>query len=236
MDQQKLKSSYLDIGDILYIALDILTLKWQSLLLILISVHFPLLLVGQLMPEHPISFSFWMIIYAVITTLEWLALLIITEKTILDEKVDSKLAIKRGFYKLRTLLVNLLVMWISYFIFVGFGLILFIIPGIYIAIKHYFFSEAIALRNTNFFESFQYSRNLVEGNLCKVLLLAFLASTTASNLATPSNFLPELPVLETILIIIVKLFLNFIFYIIRIIITVSFLNLDYVKNGLPSRV
>lgn len=236
MHQEKLKSSSLDIGEILYITLDILTGKWKTLLLILIIINFPLLLVGQLMPNHPISYSFWIIIYAVFTTLEWLALLVLTEKTILDEKVDAKLALKRGFYKLRTLLVNLLVMWVIYFIFVGFGLILFIIPGIYIAITHYFFSETIALRNASFFDSFQYSRKLVEGNFCKVLLLAFLATTTSGNLVTPSNFLPELPVLEAMLIIIIKLFLNFIFYIIRIVITVSFLNLDYVKNGLPSRV
>lgn len=235
MDQEKLKTSYLEIGDILYLTLDILTAKWQTLLLILLIINLPLLLIGQFIPGNPFS-SFYIIIYAIFSALEWLALLVLTEKTILDENVDAKLALKKGFYKLRTQFVNFLVMWVIYFIFVGLGLILFIIPGIYIAITHYFFSEAIALRNANFFESFQYSRNLVEGNSCKVLLLAFLATITTGNLVTPSNFLPELPGVEALLIILIKLFLSFIFYIVRIIITVCFLNLDYVKNGLPTRV
>jgi len=236
MYQGKLKNSVLDVSDILYITLDILTLRWQTLLLILIVTNFPLLLIEQLIPAYISSIPLFLIIYAIVTTLEWLALLIITEKTILDEKVDFELALKRGFYKLRTVLVNLLVMWIIYFLFVGVGLIFFIIPGLYIAIIHYFFSEAIALRNASFFESFQYSRDLVEGNFCKVIIIASLASITSGNLVTPSDFLPQSPILESILVIVFQLCLSFIFYILRIIITVSFLNLDYVKNGLPGRV
>jgi hypothetical protein len=236
MHQQKLKNSDLEIGDILYITLDILSQKRQSLLLMLIGINLPLLLVGQLMPKSSgINFSF-LIIYIVLNTLEWVALLIITEKTILEEKVTSKSALKQGFYKLRKLLFKLLVMWVIYVIFVGFGYILFVVPGIYIATTRYFFSEAIALRNANFFESFQYSVNLVKGNFWKVFILTILASTTSIIVATPTDFLPEFPVLETMFFIILELCLKIIFYIVRIIITVSFLNLDYVRNGLPNRI
>jgi hypothetical protein len=232
MHQQKLKNSSLSIGDILQITIDIFKSKWDTLLIILIGINFPLLLVEQLTPKGLIHFSFWIIINIIVITLEWLAIVLITEKTILDENITSKLAIKRGFDKLKTQLFNLLVMWIIYIISIIVGFILFIIPGFYMGITHFFFSEAIALRNATFFQSFQYSRNLVEGNFCKVFILSSLTSATFS---LPNDFLPISPTLGTILMIIFQLFFTFIYYIMRIIVTVSFLNLDYVKNGLPNR-
>ncbi|MFW6296333.1 MAG: hypothetical protein ACOC04_03995, partial [Halothece sp.] len=71
-----------------------------------------------------------------------------------------------------------LVMGILFFIMVFTGLLIFVIPGIYLWIIFAFLTEAIALRNCNF-DAFNYSRNLVKGQFWKIfgrLLLLVISS------------------------------------------------------------
>ncbi len=280
MHQQKLKTSYITLSDHLYITLDIIEQKWPNLLSLLLVLHLPLLFLEQILGYQNNYDLFFLLVYFIVTTLEWITLLIITEKTVLDEKVNLELALKRAFYKLKYRSINLIIMWVIYillslsvlsliflvgsmalmilgtiililfyflsesfaviltWIFALIGMLGLFLIGVSILSYFYFFSEAIALRNSKWFDALQYSLNIVRGNKFKVIIrvcFLFFLSMLA-NLQTPSNFMPNFPLFETIIIILFGLVANFVSYIIRIIITVSFLNLDYLKNGFPKRV
>lgn len=245
MSQEQLKSTYIDISDNFEIGWNIFLDQKNNLLWFLLVFNLPLAIIEQFVPDpnpetgvsSPIIIPFF-IIANIIGILINLAIHIITERNIHRESVNSALAIQKASSKLLiTLILGVLFVIITFI-----GGLLFLIPGIYLAIIFAFFTEAIALRNCHF-DAFTYSRNLVKGQFWKVfgrLLLLGLAFTALLlffliPMSMISAFLSGLPIIQGFAEIILSLVIAMISYFFAITFTVYFLNLDYLRNGLPQR-
>jgi len=168
-----------------------------------------------------------------------LVIAIITEKTVLGEEITAQLALQQGITKVPITVVT----GILLFIMLTVGFILLVVPGIYLSVIFTFFTEAIALRNSKFFNAFTYSQNLVKGQFWRVfgrlLVIGIALFLLSVALIIPQIFLSVLlaafPILQNAIVIILNLILVLINYLFIITFTVYFLNLDYLRNGLPRR-
>jgi len=253
MLQEKLKHSYLDISDNFDIAWNVFLKNWQVLIWFLLVISFPLSVIAQFVPQptpdvgndltqSQATFYFFgfgfSIINSILGILLNLAISIATEKTILDEEVTALSALKQGFSKIAIVIV----IGFLLSILIGIGLILLVIPGIYLSVLFAFFTEAIALRNC-VFDALNYSSNLVQGQWWKVfgrlLLLGISFALLIVALSIPQLILTSLfaqfPIIQGGITIILNLGPALISYLFIIAFTVYFLNLDYLKNGLPLR-
>ncbi|MHB9285405.1 hypothetical protein ACKVMT_00010 [Halobacteriales archaeon Cl-PHB] len=83
-------------------------------------------------------------------------------------------------------LVNLVVGAILYGLAVVVGLVLFVLPGIFLAVALFFYNYAIVVEDENVFEAFATSWELTKGNRLRLFLLGLIvaiASTIAGTLA-----------------------------------------------------
>lgn len=245
MSQEQLKTTYIDISDNFEIGWNIFLEQKNNLLWLLLGLNLPVAIVEQFVPDpnpetgvsSPIIIPF-LIIANIIGILINLAIHIITERSIYRESVNSTLALQKASSKLLiTFVIGFLFIIITFL-----GGLLFLIPGIYLAIIFGFFTEAIALRNCNF-DAFTYSRNLVKGQFWKVFGRLFLLGISFFALllffmipmSLISIFLAELPLMQGLIEVILSLAIAIVSYFFAITFTVYFLNLDYLKNGLPQR-
>ncbi|WP_428013213.1 hypothetical protein [Baaleninema sp.] len=158
----------------------------------------------------------------------------VAERAVLGGSIDAKTALQRAVPKVPiTIIVSLVTS-----IIVGLGLILFVIPGIYLSVNFAFILQAIALRNCGF-NALQYSRNLVKGQLWKVfgrlvtigfgflILFLVIGFILGFAVAVVSAF----PIVQVILNIILSLIFGLTGYLMSVVFTMFFLNLDYLKNA-----
>lgn len=247
MSQEKLKDSYIDISDNFDIAWKIFLSNRQELLWLLLVINVPLAIISEFIPQPSAEAQssatlFYSAMFAIISgilgILLNLAIAMITEKTVLGEEITAQSALKQGIPKI----LIAFVMGILLFIMLTIGYILLIVPGIYLSIIFAFFMQAIALRNCKF-RAFSYSQNLVKGQFWRVfgrlLLLGIALFLLSLALIIPQTFLSILllpvPILKSALAISLNAIFGLINYLFIITLTVYFLNLDYLKNGLPRR-
>ena len=246
MQQEKLKNTYLDLSDNFEIAWNIYLTNWRTYLVFLLVINLPLAIISALIPQptagsttadfNPLIFVFSLIngIFGILLNL---AISILTEKNIFGSIINAKSALKKAVPKV---FITFIIAFIfSFIILIGFLLLL--IPGIYISVIFAFITPAIALRNCQL-NAFKYSYNLVQNQWWKVfgrllqivissLILLLLFFTIPSIFMVP--LLSSFPLIQTVMQIILALISSIISYFFITAFTVYFLNLDYLKNGLP---
>lgn len=79
--------------------------------------------------------------------------------------------------------INIAVGGLAYSIAVLLGLVLFIVPGLYIMSALYFWTIYVAVEDQNFIEAFKSSWKLTEGNRLKVFLLLLVLMTISAVLS-----------------------------------------------------
>ncbi|QDZ41226.1 hypothetical protein FRE64_15525 [Euhalothece natronophila Z-M001] len=249
MSQQKLerlKNSYLDISDNFEIGWNIFLEQKNNLLWFLLILNLPIAIIEQFVPDpdpqggfdSPFIIPFF-IVAMLIGIIINLAIHILTEKSIMQESSQAIFTLKKVSSKVLIALLT----GILFFIMVFLGSLFFLIPGIYLGVIFAFFTEAIALRNCQL-DAFNYSRNLVKGQFWKVfgrlLILGVSLVILVLFITVPIGFisvvLNNLPIISFIISVISSLIIVAINYLFVIIFTVYFLNLDYLRNGLPQRV
>jgi uncharacterized membrane protein len=72
------------------------------------------------------------------------------------------------------IVLNYAIAQMLYSVLVGFGFLLFVLPGVWFAVKYYFFDYVIVDKNVGPFESFKISSRITQGNRYQVLALVLL--------------------------------------------------------------
>lgn len=253
MYQNELKDHHISFVENLNIAWEIFSTNLKTFLWFTLILGLPISLIGRLVfvptvvqstIENPNNLT---VVYGVCYLLAWFEIFLgfvatckITEETILGHQINTRSALKNALPRVgTTALIGLLSELIIFVI----GFLLFIIPGIYLSILFIFSTYALVLRHCSFSSAFAYSHNLVKGKWWQVLgrlfltgitfvALAFLGMLVILNLAgvesPEASNIQEVKIIGDVLLTLVTYFANVIF-------AVYFLNLDYIKNGLPRR-
>ena len=110
-------------------------------------------------------------------------------KVAYENLMGRKISIPQALIAVAKKLPYIILAMILYFVIIGLGMIALIIPGIYLAVKYYFYSYNILLGNQGIKGSFEKSGEIIKGNMLKlfslIVLLIFiiLASTHLINIA-----------------------------------------------------
>jgi len=245
MQQEKLKNTYIDLSDNFEVAWNIYLANWRNYLVFLLVINLPLAIISALIPqptegntifENPVIFAF-SVINLLLGILLNLAISILIEKNILEENINAQSALTKAIPKLSIAFIIAMVL----FFIISIGFLLLIIPGIYLSIIFAFTTQAIALRNCNF-DAFQYSYKLIQKQWWKVfgrLLQIGISSLILFLLffSIPSVFILPLlsafPPVQFLIQVILSLISSIVAYFFITAFNVYFLNLDYLKNGLP---
>ncbi|KNF10080.1 hypothetical protein CLPU_1c02450 [Gottschalkia purinilytica] len=117
---------------------------------------------------------------------------------------------------------------LSVLIILGLSLLL-VIPGIIWAFYYVFIIQTIVLKDLNLKEALNHSRSLVEENFWYVLGILLLSFIIMFVIIFPIGFLSAY--LPSSIVIIIDTFIDMLLLYVHTIITVVFLNLDYLKNA-----
>ena len=110
-------------------------------------------------------------------------------KVAYENLMGRKISIPQALIAVAKKLPYIILAMILYFVIIGLGMIALIIPGIYLAVKYYFYSYNILLGNQGIKGSFKKSGEIIKGNMLKLfslivlLIFVILASTHLINIA-----------------------------------------------------
>lgn len=248
--QEKLQNSLLDVGEYLSLGWSEFAKNLQTFLIFTLLINLPIALVGLFLAssEEPSNVSnasvgiiiLFVLISVVLGMLAVLAVPQVIERSIRGQTLDATIALQNAVPKLFIALV----VGIIASILVGVGLILLLIPGIWLGTLLSFTYYAIAVRNCGF-NALDYSRSLIKGRwwavfgrnlllgLCFVLLFILLA--LAIGIISSIISLAGLAIVGIVVQLVSSLIFSLISYYSGAVYTVMFLNFDYTRNP-PSEI
>ncbi|AFZ47914.1 hypothetical protein Cyast_1961 [Cyanobacterium stanieri PCC 7202] len=240
MYQAKLKEAHVTVKDYMDIAGKICREYFSEFFTLVLITQLPVALLGIGIgpiesPEDitPLFFPY-SVISSILSILGVMATMKITEAYILGKSIQVSEALSFALSKLlSSILVTIIITFLS---LVGF--IFFFIPGIYIANVLYFALDSIVLRNQKVMESLGYSYNLVKGQWWKIFgrnillfLILFVMIFVSTIGFTLINFglgwIPFMPLLISIADVLVTGLISYFFF---TMLTVFFLNVDYLRH------
>ncbi|WP_159786039.1 hypothetical protein [Sodalinema gerasimenkoae] len=241
--QQRLKNPQLEIGDYFDMGWSIFKDNLSNFLVLVLVIDIPIAILQLLspMPEDPsqidMAASPMMIVVLVATIVLSIvgvvSTFILTELAVLNRPIEMVSIIQQGFSRFFPSLLVILVGGILTII----GFVLLIIPGIYLANLFYFSFDAVALRGCGL-DGLSYSRNLVKGQWWKIFGRAFLLGfaffvivvVLAVGLGFASVVVSAIPLLPELMELVSSFVMGLFGYLFLTILTVFFLNVDYVRN------
>lgn len=244
MNQEiKLKNPRLDVGDYFDIGWEIFKDNLSSFLVLALFIDLPLGILQLFVPtiesveEMAEISSTFVLIFAilniVLSLIGFLSSSIITESAVLNQSIEIASAIKQG---LARVIPSLLVAVVGT-ILVSIGFILLIVPGIYLANLLYFSLYAVALRGRSL-DAFPYSRDLVKGQWWKIfgrgLLIGLGFAIVTFVLMFVFGFgtvvFSAIPFGGELVSIVGTVVTGLLGYLFVAVVTVFFLNVDYVRH------
>ncbi|MCC5896991.1 MAG: hypothetical protein JJU32_03610 [Phormidium sp. BM_Day4_Bin.17] len=241
--QQTLKNPRLEIGDYFDMGWSIFKANLSSFLVLVVVIDMPIAILQLLspIPEDPsqvdIADSPMMTVVLVVSVVLYLvgvlSAFILTESAVLNRPIEIFAIIQQGFSRFfPSLLITFAVSIITIL-----GFLLFIVPGIYLVTLFYFSFDAVALRGCGL-DGLSYSRNLVKGQWWKIFWRVFLLSFAFGVLAIvlivglgfASVVTSAIPLLPELMELVSAFVMGLFGYLFLTILTVFFLNVDYVRN------
>lgn len=188
---------------------------------------------GMLLFDKRSSFTIYMLldilVNTMLTLIATMAIAVIVEQHMLQANIGYKDAIKISLSKLAAgIKTDFLA-----FLIIGFGLLLLIIPGLYLLTIYFFSRQVVVLRNLSWMAALDYSADLVKGRWWKVfalnILFGIINLITFYSVEILLKYSLE-PYLRRLISEAIGIFFTAFFCIAA---TFLFLNLDYRKNGKP---
>ncbi|NMG57159.1 hypothetical protein E1H12_01150 [Geitlerinema sp. P-1104] len=244
--QQTLKNPQLEIGDYFDIGWSIFKDNLSNFLVLVLVIDIPIAILQLLSPtpEDPSQIDVAAspvvlvvgIVSIVLSLVGVLSAFILTESAVLNRPIEMSAIIQQGFSRFLPSLLVIIVGGILTLI----GFLLLIVPGIYLGNLFYFSFDAVALRGCGL-DGLSYSRNLVKGQWWKIFGRAFLLSFAflilflilAFGLGFASIVVSAIPLLPELMELASAFVLGLVSYLFLAILTVFFLNVDYVRNATP---
>jgi len=97
-------------------------------------------------------------------------------KVAYENLMGRKISIPQSLIAVLKKLPYIIPAMILYSVMIGLGMIALIIPGIYLAVKYFFYDYTILLDNQGIKGSFEKSGEIIEGNMLKLFFLSFFLS------------------------------------------------------------
>ncbi|MGB3535193.1 MAG: hypothetical protein WBA13_16970 [Microcoleaceae cyanobacterium] len=239
---EKLQDSLLDIGDYISLGWSEFTKNFKAFVIITLFINLPIAIVGLFLPSEvepsptdAMMTLLYVILSTILGTLAAVAAIKMVDRSILGQKSSANMALKSAIPKV-FIAVSISILTA---IVVGIGLILLVIPGIWLAILLSFTMHAIALRGCGL-NALSYSRSIVKDRwwavfgrtsllgFCLILLMIILAIAVGIIFALLN--LANLSALDIAVELISTLIFALINYYAITVYTVVFLNFDYTRN------
>lgn len=248
MRQNKLKNPNMEIGDYFDIGWNVFSENLKTFIIFVLVVNLPLAIVGLFVPQPEQGDDFsvifaggtgfvyivFLLVSLVLAILANLATPLVAERAVCDRPIDAKAALQAAAPKIGTAIGVAVLASLG----IGLGFVLLLVPGLYLSVLWAFITQAIILRNCGL-NAFSYSRNLVKGQWGKVFWRSFvigiafflLIIAVSVALGFVTAIFSALPTLRIAMEIFSDLVLALLSYLVSVVYTMLFLNLDYVRNG-----
>ena len=242
--KEKLQNSLLSVGDYLDLGWSEFSKNIKTFVTFVLLINLPIILIQLFAPisidretgavEGNIGLTFILfLIVIILAILGALAIPKVVERSIIyDQRLDAITAIKNSISKIITMLVVMVILSIV----IGFGVLLFLIPGIWLAIRYSFTFQAIALRDCGL-NAMDYSQSIVKGRwwalLGRFLLLGifafilYLPLIFITGLITSFASLLGLDMIAQVIFALIFALIGYYFFTAN---TLIFLNFDYTRN------
>lgn len=230
--ETKIKTKLFGIGDLLGEGWTIYRANVKTILLVVLCIYIPIDLILSFVPQN-IQLQLY---YLAVRILEFfigiiatLAIAVITEKTIEDERVDWKEALNFALSKWTKAIGTGFLSGIQIF---GFTL-LFIIPGIIYSLYYFFWDYVVALRDRSGSEALEYSKDLVEGQWWRIFWISTVFSLVAIALSLGISYSASLISSNQLFSIIPNILIDILGSFFTVTYVLLFLNNDYVYRHQP---
>jgi hypothetical protein len=245
MNQEiKLKNPQLEVGDYFDIGWKIFKDNISSFLILALVIDLPLAILelfafvpGYENTEVTAETSRFILAFTILNMISsvfgFVCCFIITELAVFNRPIEIVSVIKQGLSRLAPSLFVFIVMVILMLI----GLLLFILPGIYIAYLLHFSLNAVALRGRGL-DALSYSRDLVKGQWWKILWRSLSISLVFGIISLVllvffgfgTIVLSVIPLGAEFVSVVESVVIGLLSYLFYVVTTTFFLNVDYVRH------